>query len=278
MLNIRELIEKKNFEQGGGALVMGILNVTPDSFSDGGHFNQQDLLAQRVQQMVSAGVDIIDIGGESTRPGAQFVSLDEELARVMPAIEWIIGRFEVPVSIDTYKTEVMQSALRGGVSLINDVNALQSDGAVELAAKAGVSVCLMHKQGTFAAMQDNPIYTDVLSEVTEFLLSRAKVCIEAGIARENIILDPGFGFGKTLEHNATLFENLDLLTALDYPVLVGVSRKKMIAELLNGEVVSERVTGSVAAAVLAALKGAQIVRVHDVKETVDALKITMRLM
>ncbi|GKT12215.1 MAG: dihydropteroate synthase [Thiomicrorhabdus sp.] len=277
MLSVNDLVEAKKIKQGGGTLVMGILNVTPDSFYDGGCFNHKSALEERVISMIDAGVDIIDIGGESTRPGAQLVTLDEELSRVMPVIEWITEQFDVAVSIDTYKTEVMRAAIDAGVSLINDVNALQSCGAVEVAAESGVAVCLMHKQGEFASMQEDPVYTDVLSEVTSFLLERVKACEDAGILSKNIILDPGFGFGKTLEHNVDLFRNLEQITVLKYPVLVGVSRKRMIAELLGGALPDNRLVGSVTSAVLAALKGASIVRVHDVKETVDALRIAASL-
>ena len=278
MFNIQALIESKSTEQDGMPLVMGILNVTPDSFSDGGRFVERAHIEKQALDMVNAGVDIIDIGGESTRPGAEVVTLQEELDRTMPVIEWVSERFEAPVSIDTYKTEVMAEAVSKGAQFINDVNALQSEGAVELAVETGVSVCLMHKQGAFATMQEAPVYADVLQEVSSFLLARAEVCEVVGLPSSHIVLDPGFGFGKTLAHNTALFERLDELTSLKYPLLVGVSRKRMIADILDNAPVNERMVGSVAAAVLASLKGARIVRVHDVKETVEALKVTMQLM
>ena len=258
-------------------VVMGILNVTPDSFSDGGLFVTSSAIENQVLTMLAGGVDIIDVGGESTRPGAEKVPLSEELERVIPVIEWITKRFNTVVSVDTYKTEVMREAVKNGANLINDVNALQSEGAVSVAVDANVSVCLMHKQGTFLTMQNAPSYQDVLVEVKRFLLERARCCEAQGVAKDKIILDPGFGFGKTFAHNEVLFQNLEVLTSLNYPVLVGVSRKKMIAEILNESSTLNRMAGSVAAAVLATLKGADIVRVHDVKETVDALKVTMRL-
>jgi len=278
MFKIQELIERKSKEQEGMPLVMGILNVTPDSFSDGGCFTNQDAIEKQIIDMVSSGVDIVDIGGESTRPGADKVSLSEELDRVVPVIEWVAARFDVPISIDTYKTEVMRESVARGVHLINDVNALQAEGAVEVAVESGVSVCLMHKQGESSIMQESPFYSDVVADVQRFLLDRASVCEASGLSAEKIVIDPGFGFGKTLTHNIALFENLDVFTSLKYPVLVGVSKKRMIAEILNDAAVEERMVGSVAASVLATLKGAKIVRVHDVREMVDALKVTMRLM
>ncbi len=278
MFNIKTLIAEKSSRQNGMPLVMGVLNVTPDSFSDGGFFVSEGQIAKQVEQMVLSGVDIIDVGGESTRPGAVKVGLQQELDRVLPVIEWIAGHYDVPISIDTYKTGVMSEAVNRGAVLINDVNALQAEGAVECAVNSGATVCLMHKLGDFSTMQQSPEYKDVLSEVSEFLLARANVCLQAGMDKNQIILDPGFGFGKTLAHNSELFESLDHLTGLGYPLLVGVSRKRMIGEILNAEAAEDRVVGSVAAAVLAALKGAGIVRVHDVKATVEALRVTMHLM
>ncbi|MCF6298451.1 MAG: dihydropteroate synthase [Thiomicrorhabdus sp.] len=277
MFSIQSFIDEKMQQREGAPVVMGILNVTPDSFSDGGRFITSSAMESQVLEMLAAGADVIDVGGESTRPGAEKVALSEELERVIPVIEWITARFDTVVSVDTYKTEVMQEAVSHGAKIINDVNALQAKGAVSVAVASGVSVCLMHKQGACLTMQEAPFYDDVVSEVMAFLLERARYCESQGMAEDRIILDPGFGFGKTLAHNKVLFQNLDVLTALDYPVLVGVSRKRMIADLLNGVPIDERVNGSVAAAVLAALKGAKMVRVHDVKETVDALKVTMRL-
>ncbi len=277
MFSIQSFIQEKIERERGMPVVMGILNVTPDSFSDGGLFVTSSAIENQVLSMLAGGVDIIDVGGESTRPGAEKVPLSEELERVIPVIEWITKRFNTVVSVDTYKTEVMREAVKNGANLINDVNALQSEGAVSVAVDANVSVCLMHKQGTFLTMQNAPSYQDVLVEVKRFLLERARCCEAQGVAKDKIILDPGFGFGKTFAHNEVLFQNLEVLTSLNYPVLVGVSRKKMIAEILNESSTLNRMAGSVAAAVLATLKGADIVRVHDVKETVDALKVTMRL-
>ncbi len=258
--------------------VMGILNVTPDSFSDGGRFLTQDAIERQVLKLISDGASILDIGGESTRPGAQKVSLDEEMNRVMPVVEWVVSRFDVMISVDTYKVPVMREALKQGVHMINDVNALQAEGAMALVAQSGAYVCLMHKKGEFATMQEQPVYENVVLEVRNFLLKQALACESEGVRKDKIILDPGFGFGKTLSHNEALFQNLELLVSLGYPILVGVSRKKMIADILDGASVADRVNGSVASAVLAALKGAKIVRVHDVKETVEALKVTMRLL
>lgn len=274
MFNISELIDEKT----SLPLVMGIVNVTPDSFSDGGQFVARTQAEQHIAKMVADGVDILDIGGESTRPGAKTVSLQQELDRVLPMIEWAAQRFATPISVDTYKTEVMSEAIRCGAKMINDVNALQAEGALAVAAESGVSVCLMHRQGDAATMQNAPGYDDVVTEVSKFLMSRARLCEQSGILPGQIVVDPGFGFGKDLAHNVTLFERLDVLVDQAYPVLVGVSRKRMIGEILKDAPVSERMVGSVAAAVLASLKGAKILRVHDVKETMDALEITMRLM
>lgn len=278
MFNIKTLIAEKSSNQNGMPLVMGILNVTPDSFSDGGRFVTQDQFARQVAEMVLSGVDIIDVGGESTRPGAVKVGLQQELDRVLPLIEWITARYDTPISIDTYKPQVMAEAVSRGVVLINDVNALQAEGAIECAVNSGATVCLMHKLGEFTTMQDAPEYEDVVTDVCDFLLARANVCQQAGMDKNKIILDPGFGFGKTLAHNSELFENLERLVMLEYPLLVGVSRKRMIGEILNTTAVEDRVVGSVAAAILASLKGASIVRVHDVKATVEALRVTMHLM
>lgn len=278
MFNIKTLIAEKSSNQNGMPLVMGVLNVTLDSFSDGGRFVTQDQFTQHVAEMVLSGVDVIDIGGESTRPGAITVGVQQELDRVLPVIEWVAARYDKPISIDTYKPQVMMEAVNRGAVLINDVNALQADGAVECAVNSGATVCLMHKLGEFTTMQDAPEYQDVVMDVCDFLLARAHVCEQAGMDKNKIILDPGFGFGKTLAHNSELFENLERLVLLEYPLLVGVSRKRMIGEILNATAVEDRIVGSVAAAVLASLKGASIVRVHDVKATVEALRVTMHLM
>lgn len=277
MFKIQDALAKKSLTQKGMPLVMGILNVTPDSFSDGGRFVTKVEFSQQVCGMVAAGVDVVDIGGESTRPGATPVTLQQELDRVMPVVEWVKTHFDTPISIDTYKTEVMQEAVRLGASMINDVNALQADGAIECAINSGVAVCLMHKLCDSSAIKESLQYQEVVSDVCEFLLNRAEACRQAGMDQNQIILDPGFGFDKNLEHNTALFKNLGRLTALGYPVLVGVSRKRMIGQILENTNPQEREVGSVAAAVLAAAKGANMVRVHDVKSTVDALRVTMHL-
>lgn len=277
MFDLEKQLIKSSAVKPGMPLVMGILNITPDSFSDGGLFVESSEIEKQVVTMVEGGVDIIDIGGESTRPGADKVELSVELERVLPVIEWINARFDVPISIDTYKTDVMRQAVEAGAVLVNDVKALQADGAVEFVAQSGVSVCLMHKKGSPKNMQEAPVYSDVVQEVMAFLQSRVETCINAGIAKEKIILDPGFGFGKTLEHNATLFTEMGELVEFGYPILVGVSRKRMIGDILD-VAVDKRVNGSVAAAILAGMKGAKIVRVHDVLETVDAFKVVSRLL
>ena len=256
--------------------IMGILNVTPDSFADGGQWSGRAEAMQHGLAMQEQGADIIDIGGESTRPGADVVPLQEELDRVIPVIEAIVPQLSIPVSIDTSKPEVMYAAIKAGAGMINDVNALRQPGAVKAAAELGVPVCLMHMLGDPRGMQDNPDYEDVAAEVTSFLLLRAKYCEDAGISRKNIVLDPGFGFGKTLQQNLGLFKGLPDLVASGYPVLVGMSRKAMIGHL-TGNDVSERTWGSVAAAILAVGKGAAIIRVHDVAETRDALQVATAL-
>lgn len=258
-------------------LIMGILNVTPDSFSDGGQFQQLEAAQKQAEQMLASGADIIDVGGESTRPGANPVSLQQELDRVLPVIELLKKELGAVVSVDTYKPEVMQAAIALGVDMVNDVNALQAEGALELVVKHQVPVCLMHKQGTPAQMQQSPQYESVVDEVIAFLQQRAEVCEQAGLGKSKIILDPGFGFGKTIVHNIELFEELDQLIMLKYPVLVGVSRKSMIGQLMGNVPPEERMLGSVTAAVIAALKGAQLLRVHDVKETRQALDVALTL-
>jgi len=254
-------------------IIMGILNVTPDSFSDGGLFVKNDIAINYVKQMIADGADIIDIGGESTRPGAKEVSSEEELQRVIPVIKAIRQFSDVAISIDTSKPEVMREAIKAGANMINDVNALQAENAIETAVELNVPVCLMHMQGKPRTMQSNPVYTDVVEEVIAFLKNRISVCHNAGISSENIIVDPGFGFGKTLEHNLTLFKHLEEFTKLDCAVLVGVSRKSMIGAILDNAPADERLYGSVALATLAAWKNANILRVHDVKATADALKL-----
>jgi dihydropteroate synthase len=254
-------------------LVMGILNVTPDSFSDGGRFVQEGLAVKHVNKMIEEGADIIDIGGESTRPGASAVSIDEECQRVIPCIEAIRKNSDIPISIDTSKPEVMKEAVNAGASMINDVNALKNEGAIELVGQLDIPVCIMHMQGEPRTMQHKPEYEDVVKDIKEFLNYRLDQCVEAGIKRENIIIDPGFGFGKTLEHNLSLFKHLEEFESLGAPLLVGVSRKSMIGAVLDDAPVDERLYGSVALATLATWMNAQILRVHDVKATADALKL-----
>lgn len=248
---------------------MGVLNVTPDSFSDGGDFFSADKAVAQARRMVEEGAAIIDIGGESTRPGAEAVSLEDELARVIPVIE-ALADLPVPLSIDTQKPGVMRAAVAAGAGLVNDVNALQAAGAAEAVAGLGVPVCLMHMQGNPRTMQEAPEYADVTADVRRFLLERADVCMNAGIARENILLDPGFGFGKTVENNLQLLRELDSLVETGFPVLAGLSRKSMIGKLL-GLPVEERLQPSVALAVVAAWKGAAVIRCHDVRETREAV-------
>ena len=250
--------------------VMGILNVTPDSFYDGGRYASLDAAVRHGIQLAAQGADSLDIGGESTRPGVTPVPLKEELARVIPVIRALKRELDIALSIDTYKPEVMQEAIAAGVSMVNDVRALQEKGALEVVAQSQVSVCLMHVQGALATMQLAPHYTDVVQEVSVFLRERMRVAIEHGIVGERIVLDPGFGFGKRLQDNWSLFGHLPTLSALGAPLLVGVSRKSM----LRG-VVGDAMQGaaSIAAAVLAVERGARIVRVHDVAETVAALKL-----
>jgi dihydropteroate synthase len=253
--------------------VMGILNVTPDSFSDGGEFFSVERALRRAHEMVAEGAAIIDVGGESTRPGAEPVSVEEELSRVIPVIEAIHAALpEAVISIDTSKPEVMRAAARAGASMINDVYALRVTGALDAAAELGLPVCLMHMRGEPRSMQGNPTYRDVVSEVCEFLAQRVDACLAAGLAREQLLIDPGFGFGKTLEHNLLLLRHLDRHLALGFPLVVGLSRKSMIGQLL-GRPVGERSYGSIALATIAAWQGASIVRAHDVKETADALRM-----
>jgi len=256
---------------------MGILNVTPDSFSDGGQWLGKTEAIQHALAMQDAGADFIDVGGESTRPGAQAVPLQQELDRVIPVIESLATALAVPISIDTSKPEVMREAVAAGAGMINDVYALQQDGAVQAAADLAVPVCLMHILGDPRTMQHNPLYDDVAGEVKGFLLERVKQCEAGGVSMRNIVLDPGFGFGKTLQQNIALFQSLPALVASGYPVLVGMSRKSMIGQL-TGQNMPHRVAGSIAAALLATQKGAAIVRVHDVAGTHDALKVATALL
>ena len=258
-------------------LVMGIVNLTPDSFSDGGELFSGpsvdiDRVLKSVGDMLEAGVDMVDVGGESTRPGASPVEVAEELDRVIAAITAIKLRFDVPVSIDTSRPEVIDAAAAAGAELVNDVRALQRPGALAATVDSGLPVCLMHMQNQPSSMQSQPQYVDVVGEVKGFLMQRREQCIAAGIDARDILIDPGFGFGKTTAHNLTLFKALDQLVAIGVPLLAGMSRKRMIGELLNVST-DQRLIGSVTMALLAAQKGAAVVRVHDVTETVQALKM-----
>jgi len=252
--------------------IMGVLNVTPDSFSDGGDFIAPEKAVARAVQMVEEGAAIIDVGGESTRPGAPPVSPEDELQRVIPVVEALYATVSVPISIDTRKPEVMQAAVAAGAGLINDVNALQQPGALEMAASLEVPVCLMHMQGNPETMQDTPAYNDVVDEVTAFLEARAEVCMQHGIPKERILLDPGFGFGKTTTHNLQLLQQLQRLVESGFPVLVGLSRKSLIGKVL-GLPVDNRLYPGVALAVLAVWKGAALVRCHDVRATREAIEM-----
>ena len=252
--------------------IMGILNVTPDSFSDGGDWLSPREAVLHAHHMAAAGADIIDVGGESTRPGAAPVSVQQELDRVIPVIEALWAETRIPISIDTSKAKVMQAAAEAGAGLINDVFALRQEGALDAAVALGLPVCLMHMQGEPRSMQQQPEYKDVSAEVASFLLDRASACEAAGIAREHILLDPGFGFGKSLEHNLELLRRLDTICSRGYPVVAGLSRKSMLGQI-TGRKVDRRTAGSVALAMLAAQSGAALLRVHDVAETRDALKV-----
>jgi len=253
-------------------LVMGILNITPDSFSDGGMYLDSNAALKRADKMIEEGVDIIDIGGESTRPGSDPVSTDEELKRIVPIIEAIKKISDIAISIDTYKPEVMKEVIDMDVAMINDIYALQKPNAIDLIKKSNVGVCLMHMQGTPKTMQLNPTYKNVVSEVRSFLEERANLIANEGIGKTRIILDPGFGFGKTFEHNIDLLKNIESFKSLNLPILVGLSRKSFIRKILNGDH-DDHLSGSISAAVLSAVKGAKILRVHDVKETQSAFKI-----
>lgn len=253
------------------ACVMGVLNVTPDSFSDGGQFLESETAVDHAARLLNDGADCLDVGGESTRPGAASVSEQEELDRVIPVIEAIAARFDTVISVDTSKATVMKQAVAAGAGMINDVRALCGPRAIETAAACGVPVCLMHMQGEPRSMQESPQYAEVVSEVRTFLCDRQAKCIAAGIAPDQIVWDPGFGFGKTLAHNLALLESLEVLSR-EAVLMVGVSRKRMIGELL-GDSHADRTVGSVAVAMLAVQRGAQLVRVHDVAQTVQALTI-----
>lgn len=252
---------------------MGILNVTPDSFSDGGRFFSVDAAVQHALNMVEEGAGIIDVGGESTRPGAASVGIQEEIDRVVPVIEALNKQISTPISIDTRKPEVMRAAVAAGAGFINDVTALRAPEALRVAAQANVPVCLMHMLGEPYNMQANPVYHDVVGEVKAFLAARIAACVEAGIARDRLIIDPGFGFGKTLQHNLALIRRLDEFSALGVPVLIGVSRKSMIGTLLGEPDAGKRVFGGVALVMVALSKGATLIRTHDVRATRDVIKI-----
>jgi len=257
-------------------VVMGILNITPDSFSDGGRFLARDDALAQAEAMLQSGASIIDVGGESTRPGAQQVSAAEEIERVVPIIEAIHNMTDAPVSIDTSKADVMRAAVEAGAAMVNDVRALREAGAVAAAADLGVVVCLMHMQGNPRTMQEEPHYEDVTLDVRDFLASRIETCIDAGIDRERMVIDPGFGFGKSYRHNVELLMNLRQLTDLGQPLMVGLSRKSMLGEM-TGRDTGDRMPASIAAAVIAVQAGADILRVHDVAETVEALKVTQAI-
>ncbi|MDO9796662.1 dihydropteroate synthase [Glaesserella parasuis] len=252
--------------------IMGILNFTPDSFSDSGKFFTLDKALFQVEKMLNDGADIIDIGGESTRSNAEIVTLEQELERVVPLVEAVRKRFDCLISVDSSKAEVFRQSALVGADILNDIRALQEPNALETAVELGLPVCLMHMQGTPQNMQQNPEYDDVVEEVADFLNQRIFACTMAGIPKEHIILDVGFGFGKTVQHNYQLLKHLNAFVASGYPVLAGLSRKSMIGNVIN-KPVDQRVAGSVAGALLAVQNGAKIVRVHDVAETADALKV-----
>ncbi|WP_291618816.1 dihydropteroate synthase [Colwellia sp.] len=266
---MQQIFKVENFTK---PQVMAILNVTPDSFSDGGKFASFDKALTQVEQMISDGADIIDIGGESTRPGAVEVSEVDELTRVIPLLKAIKAKFTIKVSIDTSKAEVMAQAIAHGADIINDVRALQNEGCLAVLAQSNVPVCLMHMQGLPRSMQENPHYDEVIGDIKQYFIERINVCEQAGIKRERLILDPGFGFGKTLEQNYQLLAQLHQFSDLGLPLLSGTSRKSMIGNLLARKV-DERLAGSLTTAIIAAQQNVSIIRVHDVKETVDALKV-----
>jgi dihydropteroate synthase len=257
--------------------IMGVINVTPDSFSDGGKFLETKHAVDQAIELIKQGADIIDIGGESTRPSADVVDVDEEIKRVVPVIEQLRNSNpDIIISIDTSKSQVMLAAIQAGANFINDVNALQNEGCIQIVSESKLPVCLMHKQGKPKTMQLQPQYVDVLTDVMDFFKIRIERCLSDGVKPKNIILDPGIGFGKTLEHNLTLLKNIKQLKSLGYPILIGVSRKSMIGEILNAEV-DDRLYGSLAIAQFAYTQGADYLRVHDVKATADVLNVTRKL-
>ena len=253
-------------------LVCGILNVTPDSFSDGGLFDGPHRAVDHGCRLAAEGADLIDVGGESTRPGSRPPTVDEELARVVPVVEALVREVGVPLSVDTSRPEVMRAAVAAGASMVNDVRALRSPGALEAAAELGVPVCLMHMQRSPETMQEDPRYRDVVVEVRTFLAQRMRACLDAGIRQEHLVVDPGFGFGKTLTHNVALLASLDAFTGLGVPVMVGLSRKSVLGQL-TGRTVGDRLPGSLAAALVAVQRGASVLRVHDVAATRDVLAV-----
>ncbi len=255
---------------------MGIINATPDSFSDGGLNFAAEMAVESALKMIEDGAGIIDIGGESSRPGATPVPLEEELKRVIPVIEQLRAKSDIPISIDTVKPEVMLQAVNSGADIINDISALSSESSIEAARESGAAVCLMHMQGNPLTMQDSPEYSDISANVINYLENRIDSCVKAGIGADKIILDPGFGFGKTTEHNYQLFSKLDELIAIGFPVLVGVSRKSMIGNVLN-KPIADRIAGGLALATLAVKMGAAIIRTHDVAHTSDVIQITEEL-
>jgi dihydropteroate synthase len=257
--------------------VMGVLNVTPDSFSDGGRYTGVDAALARAERMVEEGAAVVDVGGESTRPGASPVSAEEEIRRVVPVIERLASRMAVPVSVDTSKPEVIRAAVDAGAQMINDVRALRVHGALVAAAASGAAVCLMHMQGEPDSMQSAPAYEDVIAEVRGFLDARVAACLSAGIARERLCIDPGIGFGKLLEHNLALLAGLAGIGERSLPIVVGVSRKSLVG-IITGRPPADRLAGSVAFAALAVARGARIVRAHDVAATVDAVKVAAALL
>ena len=256
----------------GRPLVCGILNVTPDSFSDGGRFDDLDRAVAHGCTMAAEGADLVDVGGESTRPGSRPPTLAEELARVVPVVEALVQRVPVPLSVDTSRPEVMRAAVAAGASMVNDVRALRSPGALSAAAELGVPVCLMHMQRSPETMQEDPRYQDVVVEVRTFLAERVRACLDAGIRQEHLVVDPGFGFGKTPTHNVALLASLDGLRSLRVPVMVGLSRKSVLGQL-TGRAVGDRLPASLAAALIAAQRGAAVLRVHDVAATRDVLTV-----
>jgi dihydropteroate synthase len=275
MSDISDIVEwpKGRLDFSGGTLVMGVLNVTPDSFSDGGEFFDTDKAIERGLQMTTEGAAIIDVGGESSRPGAESVPTNEQIKRVIQVIEALTEKIDVPISIDTYNCEVASAALRAGAAMINDITALSDERMGELASQQKVPVVLMHMQGEPATMQAEPKYEDVVGEVRQFLLERAKRAEQFGIAKERIFIDPGIGFGKTLEHNLLLLKNIDKFVATGYRVLVGTSRKSFIGKITGKEKPSERIFGTAATVALCAAAGVSVVRVHDVAEMVDVVRV-----